>query len=120
MKYALCVVLFFVACKAECKMGGDEEVNAKVDCKVNQDITVDCSVTQDKGKSEIEVCWDFAGSCPNGSTLKAQRTCQKVKDGGTATVKIPTDKITLAGPTCDANPTMSLTNLTINGKPSTK
>jgi hypothetical protein len=118
VKYAFCVCLFLVACKAECTVGG-EDVSAKVNCKVNNDVSVECVVRQDKGKSEIEVCWDFAGSCPNGSTMKAERTCTKVKDGGTSTVKIPADKITLGGPTCDANPTMTLTNMTINGKPST-
>lgn len=120
MKYAFCLCVFLVACKVECKAGSEgEDVNAKVNCKVNGDVSIDCSVTQDKGKSEIEVCWDFAGSCPNGSTLKAERTCTKVKDGGTSTVTIPKEKITLGGPTCDANPTMTLSNMTINGKPST-
>lgn len=113
MKYALATVLLLAACKGE-------EVNAKVNCKITNDIAVECVVHQDQGKSEIEVCWDFAASCPNGSTLKAERACQKVKDGGTETLTIPKAKLAFAGPECDGNPAATLTNLTINGKPSTK
>lgn len=112
MKYALALLLAVAACKGE-------NVKANVDCTVNAGPTIDCVVKQTQGKSEIDVCWDISGSCPNGATLKAERTCQKVKDGGSATVTIPTAKITLGGPTCDANPTVKLENMTINGEKST-
>jgi hypothetical protein len=119
VKYALCVCLFFVACKAECKMGGGEEVAAvDVQCEVKSGPAVECQVKETKGTAEVEACWDFSAVCTNGATLKAERTCQKVKDGGTASVTTPKEKITLAGE-CDGNPVAKAENLTINGKAST-
>lgn len=112
MKYALSLALLLTACKGE-------DVSVHVDCIVKSGPQIDCEVKQTKGKSEVEACWDISGSCPNGATLKAERKCQKVKDGGTVTATIPADKITLGGPTCDANPTMTLSNMTINGKAAT-
>ena len=109
MKYAAVAFLFLIACKGE-------DVKAHVDCVVKEGPQVSCEVKQTQGKSEIEVCWDFAATCPNGATLTAERTCQKVKDDGTVTATTPADKIKLGGPECDANPKATLTHLTINGK----
>jgi hypothetical protein len=64
-------------------------------------------LTQTKGKSEVEVCWDFSLSCPNGAEVKAARTCQKVKGGGTDLDKCG------AG---DGAASAKVENLTLNGQ----
>jgi hypothetical protein len=100
--------------------GCGEKVAAQVNCVTTAAPAVECDVKQTKGKSEIEVCWDFDATCANGVEVKAPNTCQKVKDGGTVKVTIPADK--LAGvDKCggDKPPQAKMTNMTINGKPST-
>ena len=120
MKYAFFVCLFFVACKAECSLGNAHEVNVAADlnCEVKSGPQVVCTVKQTKGTDELEACWDFTATCANGATLKAQRTCQKVKDGGEAISTTMSDKLTIAGE-CDGSPTAKVENFTINGKPAT-
>jgi hypothetical protein len=101
--------------------GCGEDVSAHVDCITTAAPAVECDVKQTKGKSEIEVCWDFSVTCANGAVVKAPNTCQKVKDGATAKVTIPADKldgIDKCGG--DKPPTGALSNMTINGKASTK
>lgn len=107
-------LVLLAACKGE-------EVSVNVDCKTTAAPAVECDVTQTKGKSEVEACWDFSVTCANGAVVKAARTCQKVKDGGTVKTTITADKldgIDKCGG--DGPPTGSMTNMTIDGKPSTK
>ncbi|HEY5952385.1 MAG TPA: hypothetical protein VIV40_43100, partial [Kofleriaceae bacterium] len=107
-----------VALLAGCK---GEEVFVHVDCVTTAAPAIECEVKQTKGKSEVEVCWDFSVTCGNGAVVKAPNTCQKVKDGGTVKTTISADKldgIDQCGG--DKPPTGSLTNMTINGKASTK
>jgi hypothetical protein len=101
--------------------GCGEDVSAHVDCVTTAAPAVECDVKQTKGKSEIEVCWDFTVTCANGAVVRAANTCQKVKDGGTAKVTIPADKLDGVDQ-CggDRPPTGTLTNMTINGKATTK
>ena len=94
-----------------------EEVAATVNCKALDGPLVECAVVQTKGKSEIEVCWDFHVDCPGGATLETERTCQKLKDGGARNVTIPAEKIKINGE-CKSDPKPALSNMTINGKPS--
>lgn len=112
MKKYLLVVLVLAGCKGE-------EVAATVNCKVNEGPSIDCAVVQTKGKSEIEVCWDFFVDCPGGAKLEAERTCQKIKDGGARNVNIPAEKIKITGK-CESDPKPQLVNMTINGKEPTK
>jgi hypothetical protein len=112
MKYAAFALLLVAGCKSE-------KVSAHVDCVTTAAPAVECDVSQTKGKSEIDVCWDFAVTCANGAIVTAARTCQKVKDGGTAKVTIPADKlegIDKCGG--DKPPTGTLSNMTINGEKS--
>ncbi|MEJ7597545.1 MAG: hypothetical protein WKG01_06510 [Kofleriaceae bacterium] len=99
--------------------GCSESVSAHVNCLTTAAPAVECTVTQSKGKSEIEACWDFSVTCDNGSVVTAPRTCAKVKDGGTEKVTIPGDKLTGIDK-CGGSkpPTPKLENLTLNGKAS--
>ncbi len=112
MKHA-CVVL--VALLAGCS----EKVNVHVDCITTAAPAVECTLTQNQGKSEVEVCWDFSVTCANGAVVKAPNTCHKIKDGATEKVTIPGDKLTdidkCGG---DKPPQPRLENLTLNGKKS--
>ncbi len=112
MKYSAFALLLFAGCKGE-------KVSAHVDCITTAAPAVECEVSQTKGKSEIDVCWDFAVTCANGAVVTAARTCQKVKDGGTAKVTIPADKL-VGIDKCggDKPPTGALSNMTINGEKS--
>src|SRR3954452_16514484 len=77
-----------------CLLGAcSEKVNVKVNCITTAAPAVECELKQTQGKSEVEVCWDFTATCDNGAVVKAARTCQRVKDGGTATATIPADKL---------------------------
>jgi hypothetical protein len=113
MKKLALLALLFAGC--------GEDVSAHVDCITTAAPAVECDVKQTKGKSEIDVCWDFNVTCANGAVVKAARTCQKVKDGGSAKVTIPADKLDGVDK-CggDKPPTGALTNMTINGKATTK
>ena len=115
MKKSLLVVVLAVLAVAACK---GEDVSATVNCKVNEGPSIECAVVQTKGKSEIDVCWDFVLECPGGAKLEAERTCQKIKDGGARNVTIPAEKIKITGK-CERDPRGQLFNMTINGKPST-
>ena len=96
----------------------DEKVAVSVNCVTTSAPAVECDVTQTVGKSEVEACWDFAVTCANGAEVKAERTCQKVKDGGTVKAVVPAAKLT-GMEKCggDGPPKGSMTGLTLNGKP---
>ncbi len=85
------------------------EVSAHVNCKVNEDTSVACTIEQTKGKAEIEVCWDFKVTCKNGATLEALGTCGNVKDGQTTELTIGADKVKMEG-TCDSEPKAVIDN----------
>ena len=95
------------------------QVNVHVNCVTTKDSTVECTVQQTQGKVEVEACWDFTVTCPNGTIVKAPRTCQKVRDGGTQKATVPFDKLTnldKCGGTGESKAVLS--NLTLDGKPS--
>jgi hypothetical protein len=97
--------------------GCGEKVNVSVHCITTAAPAVECDVKQTKGKSEVEVCWDFKATCANGAVVTAERTCQKVKDGATVKTTIPADKLDgvdkCAG---DKPPVAVMENMTIDGK----
>jgi hypothetical protein len=101
--------------------GCSEAVNVTVNCVTTATPSVECKVKQVEGKSEVEVCWDFAATCANGQAVTAPRSCTKIKGGATLDYVIPTDKLAgvdkCAG---DKPPTITLDNLTIDGKTTTK
>src|SRR5688572_30760996 len=96
-------------------VGCKEDVHVKINCVTKAGPAVDCTVEQDKGKSEIDVCWDFSATCPDNIEVKAERTCTKIKDGGTTTVTIPAEKLSNVDQ-CKGTPTAKISNMTINGK----
>jgi hypothetical protein len=98
-------------------LAGCESVKVSVDCVTVAGPAVNCDVKQTEGKSEVEVCWDFAVTCDNGTKVTAPRSCAKVKDGGTTHLVIPGDKLTDADK-CDSGPKATVSNLTLNGKKS--
>jgi hypothetical protein len=109
MKHGLLVLVLLAGC--------GEKVNVSVDCITTAAPAVECDVKQTKGKTEVEVCWDFSATCENGAVVKAARTCQKVKDGGTVKATITADKldgIDKCGGT--KPPTAKVDNLTLDGK----
>ena len=108
MKKLALVLLLVAACKKE-------NVHVKVNCLTKAGPTVECTIEQDKGKSEVDVCWDFIATCADNIEVKAERTCTKVKDGGTSTVTIPTEKLANVDK-CQGTPTAKIANLTINGE----
>src|SRR5215213_5765062 len=97
--------------------GCGEDVTVHIGCKTTAAPAVECDVAQTAGKSEVEACWDFAVTCANGGEVKAERTCQKVKDGATTKVVIPAEKLT-GMDKCggDGAPVAKVTGTTINGK----
>jgi hypothetical protein len=92
-----------------------EEVAALVNCEVTEGPAVECAAKQTKGRSAIEVCWDFSVTCANNATLEATHICQKLQDGGARNVVVPTEKLKMSG-ACDGEAKGAVTNLTINGK----
>lgn len=110
MKLAAALALLLFA-------GCGEKVNVSVNCITTAAPAVECTVEQTKGKSEVEVCWDFKATCANGAVVTAERTCQRVKDGGTMKTTIPADKLDgvdkCAG---DKPPVAVMDNMTIDGK----
>ena len=111
MKHAVFAVLLLAGC--------GEQVNVHIDCITTAAPAVECELKQTKGKSEVEVCWDFSATCANGAVVKAARTCHKVKDGGTEKVTIAADKLDgLDKCGGDRPPTAKVENLTLNGKAS--
>lgn len=93
-----------------------EPVKVAVNCATNKTNSLECSVTQTQGKSEVEACWDFAITCGNGTIVKAPKTCQKVKEGGTEKVTVPADKLTNLE-RCAGDAKAAISGLMINGKP---
>ncbi|MEO8699030.1 MAG: hypothetical protein ABI867_03270 [Kofleriaceae bacterium] len=99
--------------------GCSEPVHVNVKCLTTAEPAVECDVHQTEGKSEVEACWEFQLTCGNGEIVKAPRTCQKVKDGGSVKTKIAGSTLTnldKCGGT--APPKGELLNMTLNGKPS--
>lgn len=94
---ALAFTVSALAATTGCK---GEEFSATVNCKVVEGGSVDCSIAQTQGKSEIEVCWEFKVACDSGATLEAPKTCARVKDGQTSSATIAAEKLTITG-TCD-------------------
>jgi hypothetical protein len=108
----LSVVMLVAAC--------GETINVNVECETKSGDSgpnVECTVKQTKGKGEVEACWDFKATCPNAVVVTALKNCQKVKGGGTETMIIPTEKLTNVND-CQGKPTVTLENLTLNGKKS--
>lgn len=103
------VVVGLASCTVE------EEVRVAVDCTANARDEVECAITQKVGKAEAEACWDFAVTCANGTIVKAPRTCQKVKQGGTEKLVIPKDRLRGLAE-CDGGAKAEITNLTVNGQ----
>ncbi len=93
-----------------------EQVSVHVNCVTTAAPAVECDVVQNAGKSEVEACWDFAVTCANGAQVKAERTCQKVKDGATVKVVIPAERLTgidkCGG---EGAPKGEMSGLTLNG-----
>jgi hypothetical protein len=96
--------------------GCGESVKVSVNCLTVQGPAVECDVSQTLGKGEVEACWDFEVTCGNGEVVKAPRTCQKVKDGGTAKATIPGDKLANVEKCGGEGPVGKVSNLTLNGK----
>jgi hypothetical protein len=96
-------------------LAGCENVHVNVECNTNNNNQIDCSVTEDKGKNEVETCFDVSAPCKNGSVVTAPRTCSKVKDGGTVKVTIAQDKLVNLDK-CDGAQKMNITNLTLDGQ----
>jgi hypothetical protein len=115
MKLASAAALL-VALLAGCK---GEEVQVHIDCITTAAPSIECTVQQTKGKSEVEACWDVSVTCANGAVVKAPHWCQKVADGGTVKTTIPGDQLTgIDGCAGNGPPTATLENMTLNGKPS--
>jgi hypothetical protein len=111
---ALLASLVVVSALAGCS----EEVNVHVDCKTTAN-SVECSLHQNKGKSEVEACFDFIATCDNGVEVKAVKNCAKVKDGGTVNMTIPSTKLTNIEKCGGSKPPVAkYENLTLNGKAS--
>lgn len=109
MKYApLALVLCLTACT--------ERVGVAVNCEAAAP-AIECTVKQLKGKSEVEVCWDYSATCENGVVIKPPRACAKVKDGGATTMTIGGDKLPNIDK-CEGTkaPTSVVENITLNGK----
>jgi hypothetical protein len=104
--------LVLVVLLAGCK----EKVHVNVNCETTAAPAVECTLDQDKGKGEVEVCFDWSATCENGTIVKAPRTCGKVKDGGKATVTIPGDQLTDLGKCAGTKPpTAKVENLVLKG-----
>jgi len=98
-------------------LAGCGKTGVSVNCRTTGAPSVECEVKQTQGTSEIEACWDFEATCANGEVVKAPRSCEKLKDGGSAKVEITADKLeNLAKCGGEGKPTAKVSNLTINGK----
>jgi hypothetical protein len=90
--------------------GCGEKVSATVNCVTVDGPAVRCAVQQTLGRSEVEVCWDFAVECANGTRVVPPRSCTRVKDGGSSSYVIGADK--LAGAErCDKDPRATVSNV---------
>jgi hypothetical protein len=66
------LALVLIALAAGCT----EKVHVNIACDPKNTPTgptAECIVHQDKGKAEVEVCWDFSVDCPGGIVVKAER-----------------------------------------------
>ncbi len=97
--------------------GCSEQVHVKVDC-ISTTEGATCTLIQDRGKTEVEVCWDFAVTCGNGSVVSADRACQKVGDGATVEHLITNDKLHGKEQCGGTGPKGALKNITLNGEKS--
>lgn len=112
MKRALFALTLLVGCK--------EEVFVTVNCVTTATPALECELKQTKGKSEVEVCWDFLATCENGAVVKTH-ACDKVKDGGTTKTTIAADKLeNLDKCKGKTPPQAKIENMTLNGKKPTK
>jgi hypothetical protein len=97
--------------------GCGEGAQVSVHCVTTAAPAVECDVTQTKGKAEVEACWDFEARCENGAVVKAARTCQKVKGGGTVRAIIAADELEGVDACAGSSPpTATLSNLTLDGR----
>ena len=99
--------------------GCSEQVSVHLACVTTAAPAVECDVVQNVGKMEVEACWDFSMVCANGGEVKAERTCQKVKDGAAAKAVIPVEKLTGLDKCGEGagQRTSKVTGITLNGKP---
>ncbi len=102
-------LILITACKGE-------EVAALVNCEVTAGPALECSIKQTKGRSEIDVCWDFSVTCANQATLEANHICQKLRDGAARNITVAADKLKITG-RCEGEMKAAVTNMTINGDP---
>ena len=111
----LSLALFALGLLVGCK----EEVLVNINCVTTAAPAVECELKQTKGKTQVDVCWDFVATCENGSVVKTH-ACDKVKDGGTTKTTIPGEKLEGLDK-CQGSkpPTAKIENMTLNGKPST-
>lgn len=108
----------FGGCKAKVSLGGGETVGIDVECETVAGPAVDCTIAETKGAADVEVCWDFVATCPNGTVVTAPRSCAKVKDGGRTPYRIPGDQLTnVAQCTGEGETRAAVANITVDGKP---
>jgi hypothetical protein len=96
----------------------EEMVAVSVKCGTTWAPAVECDVSETFGKREVVACWDFSVTCANGNRVTAERTCQKLKGGGTVKTMIPAGKLT-GYDRCggEGSPVSAVTRLTIDGEP---
>lgn len=93
--------------------GCTETVHTNVQCLPGED-GFKCSITEDQGKADIEVCFDITLKCAEGAPIVGKHNCKHVSDGKTVELAVSNsnfpgaDKCQLQG--------MSLDNMTIDGK----
>jgi len=95
---------------------GCEPVEVSVNCEKGTD-GLDCEVKQTKGKAEAKVCWDYSMDCEGDVKVEAPNECLTVKDGGSAKVTIPTDKLKNLDK-CTKSNGAKVSKVTINGQES--
>jgi hypothetical protein len=83
---------------------GCESPLAEVHCVTTAVPSVECEVSQTRGKAEVEVCWEFEAECENGAIVTAERICQRVKDGGKAKAVISAGQLTGIEDCAGSNP----------------
>ena len=95
-----------------------ERAWVQVQCMTTTAPAFECEVVQIVGKTEVEACWDFAATCANGAEVKAERTCQKIKDGASVKVVFPAEKLSGLDKCAGATPPVAkMSGLTIDGQP---
>jgi hypothetical protein len=102
-------------------VGCSEKVHVNVSCVTTATPSVECTLVQNKGKSQVKVCFDFTATCANGAVVTAPHICHDIKDG--ATEKVTVGVASLAGiDKCEGTtpPVAKLTNMTLDGKATTE